>query len=678
MSVTTANAANKRMSLDNTAETPGHRAPLIVGGHDFTSITAKVCGIVERPKPPAGWYVALGVSFALMSMLFGLIGYLVFTGTGVWGLQIPVGWGFAIVNFVFWVGIGHAGTLISAILFLFRQKWRTSINRFAEAMTIFAVICAGVFPGIHVGRVWFAYWMFPLPNQMDMWPNFRSPLLWDVFAVGTYFTVSLMFWYVGMVPDLATLRDRATTRVRQIVYGILALGWRGSNRHWQHYEKAYLLLAALATPLVLSVHSVVSMDFAIAQLPGWHTTIFPPYFVAGAIFSGFAMVVMLAVPSREWFGLKDVITLRHLENMNKIILATGSMVGYAYGMEAFIAWYSGNSFEGFTFLNRAMGPYWWAYFIMVSCNVITPQLFWFKKIRTSPWIMFFVVIFVNIGMWFERFVITVTSLSRDFLPSSWGYYTATWVDYGMLIGSFGLFFFLFLLFMRFGPMVAMAEVKSILPQADPHGAHGGEHHGREELVDELAPAQNEAVVAALKASVPADGTYGLLVQFEGPGDLMEAAKKVRDAGFKEWDVHSPFPVHGMDRAMGLSSTKLPWLVLAGGITGLSGAILLQWWTNAVDYPYLISGKPLFSLAANIPVAFELTILLSALATVGGLFMLMKLPRFHHPLFHKLSFRKVTDDRFFICIKARDGIFDPDKTGSFASTLGGTTVEWVEG
>ena len=669
--------AEHGMSLDNTVEHPGRRAPLITGGHDFTSITEKVCGIVERPQPPRGWYVALGISAMLMSMLFGLIGYLVFTGTGVWGLQIPVGWGFAIVNFVFWVGIGHAGTLISAILFLFRQKWRTSINRFAEAMTIFAVICAGVFPGIHVGRVWFAYWMFPLPNQMDLWPNFRSPLLWDVFAVSTYFIVSLLFWYFGMIPDLASLRDRARTRVRQIVYGALALGWRGANRHWQHYEKAYLLLAALATPLVLSVHSVVSMDFAVAQLPGWHTTIFPPYFVAGAIFSGFAMVVMLAVPAREWFGLKDVITRRHLENMNKVILATGSMVGYAYGMEFFIAWYSGNSFEGFAFLNRAVGPYWWAYWIMVSCNVITPQLFGFRKIRTSPWIMFFVVIFVNIGMWFERFVITVTSLSRDFLPSSWGYYSATWVDYGMLIGSFGLFFTLFLLFLRFGPMVAMAEVKTVLPQADPH--HGEEEdHGRRELADEIGSPEDAGMVASLQGSAPEGKRYGILVQFKTPADLMKAARKVRDAGFTQWDAHTPFPVHGLDRAMGLRSTRLPWLVLAGGIAGLCGAILLQWWTNAVDYPFLISGKPLFSLPANIPIAFELTILFAALATVGGVFMLMKLPRFHHPLFLSRRFRKVTDDRFFLCIKARDRRFDADGTSAFVSTLGGAAAEWVEG
>jgi Ni/Fe-hydrogenase subunit HybB-like protein len=457
--------------LDNTLEDPTRRAPLVLGDHDFTTVTEKVCGITERPKPPRAWYVAFAISSSLTVVLAAMVGYLILTGVGVWGLNIPVGWGFDITNFVFWVGIGHAGTLISAILFLFRQKWRTSINRFAEAMTIFAVVCAGLFPGIHLGRVWVAYWLAPVPNQMQMWPNFRSPLLWDVFAVGTYALVSLMFWYMGMIPDLAALRDRARTRARAIIYGLLALGWRGSNRQWLRYERAYLLLAALATPLVLSVHSVVSFDFAVSQLPGWHTTIFPPYFVAGAIFSGFAMVMTLAIPARQFFGLQELITPRHLENMTKIILVTGSMVGYAYGIEFFIAWYGGNAYERFAFVNRALGPYAWAYWIMVSCNVLAPQLFWFKKCRTSLWVMMAVCIVVNIGMWFERFVIIVSSLSSDFLPSSWGPYKPTWVEILTLAGSFGLFFTLFLLFMRYLPMVAMAEVKSVMPQATLERAH---------------------------------------------------------------------------------------------------------------------------------------------------------------------------------------------------------------
>ena len=442
------------------------RVPMVEGNASLAQITADVCKPVET-RAPKLWHILIGLSASLMFVMFGMIGYLIWEGVGVWGLNQPVGWGWAIVNFVFWVGIGHAGTLISAILFLFRQKWRTSINRFAEAMTIFAVMCAGIFPGVHVGRIWAAYWLFPIPNSMAMWPNFKSPLLWDVFAVGTYFTVSLLFWYVGLVPDLATLRDRSKGTAQK-VYGFFAIGWRGANRHWQNYERAYLILAAIATPLVLSVHSIVSFDFAVSQLPGWHTTIFPPYFVAGAVFSGFAMVLTLLLIARTVFKLEHIVTMRHLENMNKFILLTGSMVGYAYAMEFFVAWYSGNPYETFAFVNRATGPYAWAYWIMISCNVISPQLFWSKKLRTSIPVMFVVSIFVNIGMWFERFVITVTSLHRDFLPSSWGYYSPTFVDVFTFIGSFGLFFTLFLLFLKFLPMISIAEIKSVMPQANAH------------------------------------------------------------------------------------------------------------------------------------------------------------------------------------------------------------------
>ena len=458
--------------VDNTVEDPSKRAPLVMGGLDNTGITDVVAGVAEREKPPRAWYIAFGIANLLLVMLGANILHLIFTGVGVWGNKAPQFWGWPIVNFVFWVGIGHAGTLISAILFLFRQNWRTSINRTAEAMTIFAVVCAGLFPGIHIGRVWVFYWLFPIPTEhLAMWPNFRSPLLWDVFAVSTYATVSLLFWYMGMVPDIATFRDRSTNNIKRFIYGLLSLGWTGSARAWHRYEMAYVILAALATPLVLSVHTIVSFDFAVSQLPGWHTTIFPPYFVAGAIFSGFAMVVTLMVPARELFGLKDLITIRHLENMNKIIVATGTMVGFAYGIEFFIAWYGANPYEQFAFINRAFGPFAWAYWTMVSCNVIAPQFFWFKKIRTSPWLMVVVCIFVNIGMWFERFVITITSLSRDFLPSSWDYFDPTPVDVMMLIGSFGLFFTLFLLFCRFLPMVAMAEVKSVMPQDDGEPEH---------------------------------------------------------------------------------------------------------------------------------------------------------------------------------------------------------------
>ena len=440
--------------------------PLVDPPTDLHGVTEAVARPIES-KTPLGWWIFFLVSLAFAGLYAGSTAYLVWEGTGIWGLNNPVAWGWAIVNFVFWVGIGHAGTLISAVLFLFRQKWRTSINRFSEAMTLFAVVCALSFPTIHVGRIWLLYWVAPVPNQMGAWPQFRSPLLWDVFAVSIYGTVSLLFWYVGLIPDLATMRDRVKSKVGQFLYGLFALGWNGSTRNWRHYEVAYLLLAGLATPLVLSVHSVVSFDFAVSQVPGWHTTIFPPYFVAGAIFSGFGMVLTLMLISRTIFKLEHIVTMHHLDNMAKIVLLTGMIVGYSYGMEFFVAWYSGNEYEGFAFINRAFGPYWWAYWTMVSCNVFIPQVLWFKSVRQNIVALFVISIFVNIGMWFERFVIVVT-LARDFLPSSWGHYTATFWDVAALLGSFGLFFSLFALFVRFVPMVAIAEVKTVLPEADPH------------------------------------------------------------------------------------------------------------------------------------------------------------------------------------------------------------------
>ncbi len=452
------------------------RLPLVLNNRSLGWITNTIAGIVEG-KTPKWWWFFFVPSVLGMMMCFGMIAYLVSSGVGVWGLNQPVGWAWDITNFVFWIGIGHAGTLISAVLFLLRQKWRTSINRAAEAMTLFAVACAGIFPMIHVGRIWFAWWLFPIPNSNGIWPQFRSPLLWDVFAVSTYGTVSLLFWYTGLVPDLATMRDRAKTKIQKFAYGLGALGWTGSNRHWSNYEKAYLLLAGISTPLVLSVHSIVSFDFAVSVVPGWHTTIFPPYFVAGAIFSGFGMVLTLMIPLRTVCGLQDLITMRHIDLMCKVTMATGSIVGYAYAMEFFIAWYGGNPYELYAFKNRAFGPYWWAYWSMVSCNVICPQLFWFKWFRQNIVVVFIISIFVNIGMWFERFVIIVTSLHRDYIPSNWGYFTPTPVDILTFVGSFGLFLTLFLLFMRFLPMIAIAEVKGVTPQADPHHPLGGAKEG---------------------------------------------------------------------------------------------------------------------------------------------------------------------------------------------------------
>ncbi len=443
------------------------REPLVLNRRSLGWITERICGIVENRQPFIWWILFVPSVIGFLCLVFSLV-YLVSTGVGVWGMNHPIAWGWDIVNFVFWIGIGHAGTLISAILFLTRQKWRTSVNRASEAMTLFAVMCAGIFPGFHVGRFWMVWFLAPIPNSNGIWQNFKSPLLWDVFAVSTYFTVSVVFWYIGLVPDLATLRDRASGIAKKL-YGFFALGWRGGNRQWRHYEMAYLLLAALSTPLVLSVHSVVSFDFATSVVPGWHTTIFPPYFVAGAIFGGFAMVLTLMLPVRKLYGLEDLITAKHIDNMAKIILLTGTIVGYAYIMELFISYYSANPFESDAFHMRILsGPYTWAYYCMFFCNVIAPQVFWFKWSRHNLWMVFVIVNIVNAGMWFERFVIIPTSLARDFLPGQWGYYSASWVEKLLFTGSFGMFMMLFLLFIRFLPVIAMSEVKGVLPESDPH------------------------------------------------------------------------------------------------------------------------------------------------------------------------------------------------------------------
>jgi molybdopterin-containing oxidoreductase family membrane subunit len=457
------------LSLDATFT---REIPLVEGRSSFKEIDDAIAKPVES-KATIKWWIAIGISSAALFTGAVCLGLTFWYGIGLWGNNQPVGWAFDIINFVFWIGIGHAGTLISAILFLFRQKWRTGIARFAEAMTIFAVMTAGLFPAIHTGRPWLDGYLLPYPNQHNLWVNFTSPLLWDVFAVSTYFTVSFVFWFVGLIPDFATLRDRTKSGIKKFIYTVFSLGWRGSNRHWQHYERVYLILAGLSTPLVLSVHSIVSFDFAVSVIPGWHTTIFPPYFVAGAIFSGFGMVSTVLIIVRKVFDMEHIITVNTLEKMNKILLATGTMVGYAYGMEFFIAWYSGNPIEQFAFINRAFGPYSWAYWIMISCNVLFPQLFWFKKIRRNIPVTFVIVILVNVGMWFERFVIIVTSLHRDYLPTSWAMYYPTMYDIGILLGSFGLFFTLTLLFARTLPVVSMAELKAVTENAQPSLHHNG-------------------------------------------------------------------------------------------------------------------------------------------------------------------------------------------------------------
>ena len=456
---------------DQAGPTPGGQgsllrpdAPILAPGHTYASVTDHISAIVLTGRTPRGWYIGFGLAFALVMVLLYTIGRLLLIGVGIWGVNVPVGWGFDIINFVWWIGIGHAGTLISAILLLLRQEWRTSINRFAEAMTLFAVACAGLFPLLHMGRPWLAYWLLPYPNTMALWPQFRSPLLWDVFAVSTYAIVSLLFWFVGLIPDLATLRDRTPRRVPRAIYGILAMGWRGSALHWQRYQMAYLLLAGLATPLVVSVHTVVSFDFAVGIIPGWHATVFPPYFVAGAIYAGFAMVMTLAIPIRAIYKLEDFITMRHLQNMAMVILATGLIVAYGYLMEIFMAWYSGNPYEIYMVLNRFRGPYAPMYWALIGCNVVVPQALWLRRVRDSVVALFVVAMVVNVGMWLERFIIVVTSLHRDFLPSSWGMYSGTTWDWTMYIGTIGLFFALLFLFIRFLPMISIFEMRELVEE----------------------------------------------------------------------------------------------------------------------------------------------------------------------------------------------------------------------
>ena len=453
------------------------RSPLVLGNKTASQVTEDVCAPIDR-GPGMQWWFALAVSLSMLTLGIIAVTYQLLTGIGTWGLNNTVGWAFDITNFVFWIGIGHAGTLISAILFLFRQRWRTSVNRSAEAMTIIAVICAGIFPIIHMGRPWLAFWVIPYPNfRGPLWINFRSPLVWDMFAIGTYFTISLVFWYVGLIPDFATLRDRAVSKVKKTLYGFFSFGWDGSNRTWQRYETVYLLLAGLATPLVVSVHTIVSWDFATSVIPGWHTTIFPPYFVAGAVFSGFAMVLTLMIIARSVLHFEEYITLHHIESMSKIIIATGGIVAMAYMTELFVSFYSGNEYERFAFVNRMLGPYAWAYWIMVSCNVVTPQFLWFRKIRRNVAAVFVLSILINVGMWFERFVIITISLTRDYLPASWDDYAPTLIELATLIGSFGLFFTLFLVFARFFPMIAMGEVKGVLSYGRNHSRVAGKESG---------------------------------------------------------------------------------------------------------------------------------------------------------------------------------------------------------
>jgi Ni/Fe-hydrogenase subunit HybB-like protein len=642
-------------------------APLIGPGYTYRSITDKISTLVLTKTTPKSWFVGATMGFVLFVVLLYAAGYLFSVGVGIWGINIPVGWGFAIISFVWWIGIGHAGTLISAILLLFRQEWRTSINRFAEAMTIFAVACAGLFPLMHLGRPWFAYWLFPYPNTFDLWPQFRSPLVWDAVAITTYGTVSFIFWFVGLIPDLASLRDQAVNKYARYFYGILAMGWRGSAGHWQRYETAYLLLAGLATALVVSVHSIVSLDFATSLIPGWHSTIFPPYFVAGAIFSGFAMVLTLLIPLRKIYKLEDFITMRHLDNMAKIMLATGLFVAYGYMTEAFTAWYSGSQFERFWLLNRSLGAYGLVFWVLMLCNVVAPQALWSGRVRSNPMLLFFISIIIGIGMWIERFVIIVVSLHRDFLPSSWGLYSGTIWDWLILFGTIGLFLTLIFLFIRVLPMVSISEMKHLLSKSTPQAVE----KSREKHVTGAFETPKTTVS---RADVP---LYGLIAEFENPEDLLDKARRTYQAGYRKISAYSPFPIEGLSDAIGLRRTRLPLLVFLGGIAGALGAFFLQYYTAVIDYPWNIGGRPFNSWPSFIIITFELTILVSAGVAVVGMLLLNRLPMPYHPVFNAPRFRLASQDKFFLCIKTSDPKFDVADTQQFLESLGPAEVVAVE-
>ena len=603
---------------------------------------------------PRGWGWALAASLTLLAGGVFAAARLVSTGTGVWGVNHPVMWGWDIVNFVWWIGLGHAGTLISAILLLFRQRWRAGVHRVAEAMTLFAVICAAVYPVLHVGRPWLVWWLLPLPSSHGVWPQFHSPLMWDLFAVATYFTVSAFFWYLGLLPDLALLRDRARTRWRRGCYGALALGWRGSARHWQHYEKATLVVAGLSTVLVVSVHSVVSLDFAATQLPGWHGTLFPPFFVAGAIYSGLAMVLMLVIPLRRLCRLETIITAGHIDRLCKIMLGTGLLVAYAYLMEWAAAGWASHPGERSSQLNRLLGPMRWAYWTALVCGVAVPQLLWRARTRSRLVAVFAISACVNVAMWCERLVIVAGSLQRDWLPSSWGSYAPTAMDVLFFLGTFGLFATLFLLFVRFLPLAAITEALALNPAAPP--ALG-------------------AAAGAVEAPPQPAGAHGLMAQYTSAAGLLEAARRARALGIARFDAVTPYPVEGLDSAMGLAESKAGWFGAAGGAAGAVLGLGMVWWMNGKDYPLLTGGKPFFSaLTAGLP-ALELGILLAVLGTLAGMFWLCRLPRHTHPLLRR---RRGAEDLegFFLLIESGDPKFD----GAAAALAGPgcARMEWVAG
>ena len=625
----------------------------------FASVTDEIVRIPVDYPIRRNWWIFFGVALSLLGLFFLSVGVLFWYGPGVWGNDIPVNWGLAISNYVWWIGIGHAGTLISAMLLLLRENWRNSLNRFAEAMTLFAVICGGLYPILHLGRPWYFYWMAPYPNTMDVWPQFRSPLTWDFFAVLTYLLVSLGFWYIGAVPDFAAARDRTKKRRWQVFFGLIALGWRGSARHWARWRQSYRLTAAIAVPLVVSVHSEISLLFAAGPIPGWHATLFPPYFVLGAAFSGFAVVAMLAIPLRHAFGLHHLVTARHLDLLGILLLATGLMTAYGYVAELFFIPYSGAKHELQTLADRLTGEYAWSYWGAVVLNFVPLQLLWFRRVRRNPVLLFLICLAVAIGMWLERYMLLVTSLYRDYLVSSWGHYEASFWEWSLFAGTIGLFLVPFLLFIRLLPMISSFELKESIFEES-------ETEEKEEDEVPTPPAEFARPREALESDGE-DALYGLLAEFDRPERLMKAAEKTRAAGFRKIDAFTPFPVSGLAEKLGATDNLVPMLTLIGGILGAAAGFGLQVYVN-LDYPLNVGGRPLIAVPAFMMITFELMVLFAVAFSIGGMLVLNRLPRLHHPLFNVDRFQLATADRFFLFIAREDPRFGPGSTRRFLEEL----------
>ncbi|MDZ5457346.1 quinol:electron acceptor oxidoreductase subunit ActD [Azohydromonas lata] len=633
-------------------------------GWGYASISDKIADLVLTRPLRGPWLAGFAITLAGTLVLLGSMAYLFVTGVGLWGINIPVAWGFAIANCVWWIGIGHAGTFISAVLLLLRQRWRTSINRFAEAMTLFAAAMAGLFPVLHLGRPWFFYWLAPYPDKMNLWPQWRSPLVWDFFAIGTYIIVSFLFWYLGLIPDLATLRDRAGTRFKRVAYGLFALGWRGEARHWARHASAYLLIAGLATPLVVSVHSVVSLDFAIGNTPGYHSTIFPPYFVAGALFSGFAMVLTLAIPLRRAFQLHDFITDVHLDHAAKVLLATGALVAYGYLCETFMAFYSGDTYEIAMTQDRWSGAYAPVYWSMLACNVVVPQLLWWRRVRRSALALFLLSLVINLGMWMERVTIVVQSLHHDFLPSSWGLFVPTLWDWVFLLGSISAFAWLFLVFIRVLPAISISEMRLLVKESAEEGPPTD--------VPPKADAAPAAGAVPPPAGAEASDTHrpwGLLAEFGTAQELLRATRAARQAGYAHVEAYAPFHVEGLAQAVGFARNRVALATLIGALLGGALGYFMQWYSAVVDYPVNIGGRPLHSWPMFVPVAFELTVLGGALTAFAMVIVGNRLPDLAHPVFSAPDFELATRNRFFLCLRADDPAFDAQRGAAWLDGQG---------